>query len=48
MRRIVKQKIYLISLINIYNSTLLYLLATSLKNLNFAKIYIIRSFILLY
>ncbi len=48
MRRIVKQKMYLISLIKIRNNILLYLLTTSLKNLKFDKICTTKSFILLY
>ncbi len=48
MRRIVKQKICLASLIKICNNILLYLLATSLKNLKFVKIYITKNSILLY
>jgi len=47
MRRIAKQEIYLTNLIKIRNSILLHLLTTSLKNLKFAKIRTIRSFILL-
>jgi len=48
MRRIVKQETYLVNLTKIYNNTLLRLSITSLKNLKFAKIRTIRSFMLLY
>jgi len=41
-------KIYLINLIKIRDNILLYLLIINLKNLKFTKIYIIKSFILLY
>jgi len=48
MRQIVKQKTYLINLIKIRNNILLRLLATSLKNKKFVKIYTTKSSILLY
>ncbi len=48
MRRIVKQKIYLVNLTKIRNNILLRLLTTSLKNLKFVKIRTTKSSILLY
>jgi len=47
MRRIIKQKTYLVNLIKIRNNILLRLLITSLKNLKFAKIRTIKNFMLL-
>ena len=48
MRRIVKQKMYLINLTKVRNNTLLHLLITNLKNLKFVKTRTTKSFILLY
>ncbi len=47
MRQIVKQKIYLASLIKTRNNILLRLLTTSLKNLKFVKIRTTKNSILL-
>jgi len=47
MRRIVKQKTYLVNLTKIRNNILLRLSITNLKNLKFVKIRTIKNFILL-